>query len=136
MKSPTILIAEDEPIVRGYIASVLRREGFQIIEAGDGVEALEQIEQHGWEIDLLVTDIRMPRMDGVTLARAFAKRYPGTPIIYISGYPFEFEDERARHPNLSCAFLMKPFAHTELLEAIRKCLDAPTSPLRNRASVG
>lgn len=127
----TILVADDEKTVRAYIASILRREGFRLFEAEDGLDALDQMEQKGAEIDLLLTDIRMPRMDGISLARAVVERYPKVPIIYISGYPFDLEEERTRHPNLACAFVPKPFARTALLEAIYKCLEKPTSAAGN-----
>jgi two-component system, cell cycle sensor histidine kinase and response regulator CckA len=112
--------------VRSYIAAILRREGFQIIEVDDGLEALDCVQRLGGEVDLLVTDIRMPRMDGISLARAVIEKYPKLPIIYISGYPFDFDEERSRRPNVACAFLAKPFARTVFLEAVRKCLETRT----------
>ena len=118
----TILVADDEATVRTYIGSVLRREGFQLLEAVDGADALDQVQQRGAPIHLLLTDIRMPRMDGVALARSVTDLYPETPVIYISGYPFDLEPEQSRFPTRPCAFLAKPFTRQALLQAVEKCL--------------
>jgi len=123
MPDLTILIADDEPTIRTYLRAILRVEGFQLLEAGDGIEALQKIEQRGDGVDLLVTDVRMPRMDGVALAHAVTETYPGTPVLYISGYPFSVEEHRLRHANM-CAFLPKPFTRQQLLEAVRNCLES------------
>jgi DNA-binding NtrC family response regulator len=128
MPEHTILIADDEPTIRTYLRAILRVEGFQLVEAGDGIEALQKIEQRGEGVDLLVTDVRMPRMDGVALAHAVSEAYPGTPVLYISGYPFSMEEHRLTHANM-CAFLPKPFTRQQLLEAVRNCLGP-----RNKAS--
>ena len=125
MPSGTILIADDEPAVRAYIRNILKMEGFQLIEAADGMDALEQIKQRGAPIDLLVTDIRMPRMDGVALARSVSEVYPKTPVLYISGYPFELEREHSPNTGRPCAFLAKPFTRKTLLDAVGKCLHTP-----------
>jgi CheY-like chemotaxis protein len=129
MASEEILIADDEPAVRTYIRNILKMEGYQLLEAADGLDAIEQIRQHIAPIDLLVTDIRMPRMDGVALARSVSEVYPGTPVVYISGYPFDLEEERSRHSGRPCAFLSKPFTPKTLLETVEKCLRAPENTL-------
>ncbi len=123
MPSETILIADDEPTVRAYIRNILRGEGFRLIEAGDGVDALEQLGQRGEPVDLLLTDVRMPRMDGIALARSVVEQYPGTPVLYISGYPFDVEETRSR--SRVCGFLSKPFSRKTLLDEVRKCLERP-----------
>jgi len=121
MAAETILVADDEETVRSFIRHTLTREGFQLLEAVDGVDALRQVAEHGTPIDLLLTDIRMPRMDGIALARSVAQAYPHTPIIYISGYAFDVEEERG-DPSRPCAFLSKPFTRQALLEVVQKCL--------------
>jgi CheY-like chemotaxis protein len=119
--SKTILLADDEPSVRTYIRNLLIREGYEILEADDGLAALELAEGHA--IDLLVTDVRMPRMNGVELARSLARKLPGTPVLFISGYPLDIEPERSHH--VACGFVPKPFTRTALLDAIKKCLQPP-----------
>jgi CheY-like chemotaxis protein len=127
MRNAFILIAEDEPVVRDYIGKILRKEGFRLLEAIDGIDALEQLDKSRDQVDLLVTDIRMPRMDGISLAHSIEERYPRTPVIYMSGYPFDLREERIRHPTLPCAFLAKPFSRVDLVDAVRKCLERPGS---------
>ncbi|HUB31430.1 MAG TPA: response regulator [Bryobacteraceae bacterium] len=122
MTAETILLVDDEASVRSYIRNILRREGFQVLEGVDGVDALQQVERHQSPVDLLVTDIRMPRMDGLALARSVNEKFPATPILYISGFPFDLEEERTLHPATVCAFLAKPFSRQTLVEAVRKCL--------------
>jgi two-component system cell cycle sensor histidine kinase/response regulator CckA len=130
MGAETILVADDEPTVRTFVGGILRRAGFQTLEAADGAEALEQVKQKG-PVDLLLTDVRMPRMDGVALARSITEMYPETPIIYISGYPFDVEEERSRHAQRPCAFLTKPFTRKDLLDAVQKCLPKPRGAAGN-----
>jgi two-component system, cell cycle sensor histidine kinase and response regulator CckA len=119
MTKPMILVADDDSSVRTFIRAILMREGFEPLEAVDGVDALEQLERHRAPIDLLVTDVRMPRMDGVLLARSVAELYPQMPVLYISGFPF---DEEA-NPTRPCGFVLKPFTPRKLLDAIEKCLE-------------
>ena len=121
----TILIADDESAVRTYVRAILNRAGFQIIEAVDGQDALEKVQRHGAPIDLLLTDVRMPRLDGLSLARSVIELYPGTPVLYISGYPLDIEKERGNRPSYACAFVPKPFTPKLLLEAVEKCLCPP-----------
>jgi len=121
MRAETILFADDEPAIRAFIRNILGREGFQMIEAVDGLDALERVNERGAPVDLLVTDVRMPRMDGVELARSVVQVYPDTPVLYISGYPFELEEGRTQ-PATACASLAKPFTRKALLEAVDKCL--------------
>jgi two-component system cell cycle sensor histidine kinase/response regulator CckA len=121
MPAETILLADDEETIRSFVRITLSREGFQVIEAFDGVNALEQVAERGAPIDLLVTDIRMPRMDGIALARSVTDAYPQTPVLYISGYPFELRQE-LRELDRACASLSKPFTRQELLKAVQKCL--------------
>jgi two-component system cell cycle sensor histidine kinase/response regulator CckA len=122
--STTVLIAEDEPIILAYIGKILRANGFRVLEACDGVDAMEQVQRDGRSIDLLVTDIRMPRMDGIALARALAEEGRPVPVLFISGYPLDLEYNNAAASSV-CVFLAKPFTRKALLAAVRKCLNAP-----------
>src|SRR4051794_29712021 len=123
MPAGTILFADDEETVRSFIRNTLRREGFELLEAVDGVDALQKVAQRGAPVDLLVTDIRMPRMDGIASAKSVSQAYPETPVLYISGYPLDLEEERNRKQ--PCASLSKPFTRQALLEAVQKCLSRP-----------
>jgi len=122
MRTPTILIADDEETVRIYIRRILAAQGFQVLEATDGVDAMEQIERMDSPVDLLLTDVRMPRMDGPSLAHSVTERYPETAVLFISGYPLDLERERSRHPRKACSFLPKPFTPKLLVEAVAHCL--------------
>jgi two-component system, cell cycle sensor histidine kinase and response regulator CckA len=125
MPAEAILVADDEATVRAYIRMILKMEGFELLEAADGLDALHQVQQRGAPVDLLLTDIRMPRMDGIRLASAITDIYPKTPVLYTSGYPPDFEQEQRTHPTNACAFLSKPFSRNALLDAVRKCLRSP-----------
>jgi CheY-like chemotaxis protein len=115
---------DDEETVRAYIGKILTMRGYRFLEAHDGVEALEQIDRLGSAVDLVLTDVRMPRMDGGELALRVTALYPETPILYISGYPFDVEAERRQTPTRICAFLSKPFTPKVLMEAVTECLSS------------
>ncbi len=125
MPKETILVVDDEASIRSYVKNILRIEGFQMLEGVDGVDALQQIQRATDPIDLLLTDIRMPRMDGIELAYSITEMHPKTPVVYMSGYPFDLEEVQARRPLRACAFVGKPFTRKALLEAIEKCLHPP-----------
>jgi PAS domain S-box-containing protein len=116
----TVLVAEDEPMVREIVAANLRGLGFEVIEAGDGVEALAAVETTP-QIALLVTDVVMPRMGGRELAERLREQTPGLRILFVSGYT----DGALRDADdPATAFLPKPFMSDELAEAVRGLLDA------------
>ena len=121
----TIVVADDEPAVRAYVRNILLPQGVHLIEATDGLDAMEKIELQNLRVDLLISDVRMPRMDGLALARSLARAGPSIPIIFISGYPFDLEGNTT-DPKLACVVLSKPFTRQALLSAIEKCL-----PLRD-----
>ena len=132
LPAETILVADDEETVRSFIRHVLRQEGFNLLEAVDGVDAMELVGRLNTPVDLLLTDVRMPRMDGIALANALARVYPKLPVLYISGYPFEIEEVRGTRPGSICASLTKPFSRRALVEAVQKCL----SPSKSAAGTG
>src|SRR5690242_20999308 len=84
MKS-TILIVDDDPAVRSVARTALQRAGFEIIEADDGIEGLEILRNSASAISLLLTDVQMPRMEGVSLAASARKLFPRLPIVFMSG---------------------------------------------------
>ena len=116
-----ILFVEDEDVVRGVAARLLRARGYEVIEAGDGEEALMLAEEHSGQIDLLISDVIMPGLDGPTLlkkARAFLQ---DAPVMFISGYAeAEFSDLLEGEPNVS--FLPKPLDIKVLAERVKQLL--------------
>ncbi|MGE3275667.1 MAG: PAS domain S-box protein [Vicinamibacterales bacterium] len=119
----TLLLVEDDDGVRELARSVLERTGYRVLEAPNGVQALERFELQVSRIDLLLTDIVMPGMSGIELAREFESLAPGLRVLFMSGYP---DEALARHGLGSepLSFLQKPFSPDGLLGAVRKALEA------------
>jgi CheY-like chemotaxis protein len=113
------LVVDDEPSVRDFIIAVLQGDGFQTIEAENGVHALELLNTLGGAVDLLVSDIRMPLMDGLTLACSVRAEFPAIPLILVSGYA---EIEQANLPNSGFEFVQLPFHPATLLSAVKKVM--------------
>ena len=119
--SGTILLVEDEAPVRAIARRILTRQGYTVIEACNGRDALHRAESHAGEIDMVVTDMVMPEMSGRAFADEFVGLYPGTPVLFVSGYT---DDELLRRGPLAprTAFLEKPFTPERLLAAVRGVL--------------
>ena len=122
----TILLVEDEPQVRKLIRAILTGAGHRVLEAADALEALRQSEQFSEAIDLLVTDVVMPTMNGRELAELLQRARRQTKVLYLSGYT---EDAIAQHgvlePNI--ALLQKPVTPDALLDRVREVLESPPS---------
>ena len=116
-----ILLAEDDPVVRGMVHRVLLDEGCEVLAARHGEEALGLALQARLPFDLVVTDVRMPRMDGWELGRLLGDRWPDLPILYISGWDSELV-RGAHHGARRHGFLRKPFDPTELVRHIERLL--------------
>lgn len=118
LQGGTILLVEDEAPVRAFAARALRLQGYQVFEAQDGEQALEFLEDAALQIDLFVTDVIMPGIDGPGwVAQALIQR-PDTPVVFVSGYTEDTLSEAlTRIPR--AVFLGKPFSLHELSEAIR-----------------
>jgi two-component system cell cycle sensor histidine kinase/response regulator CckA len=119
----TILLVEDEEGLRALNARGLTSRGYTVLEAGNGVEAIEVLESSGKPIDLVVSDVVMPEMDGPTLARELRTRNPDLKIIFVSGYAEDaFQKHLPEHGQF--AFLPKPFTLKQLVAAVKETLAA------------
>jgi two-component system cell cycle sensor histidine kinase/response regulator CckA len=117
--SGTILLVEDEAMVRAVAERALTRHGYTVLTAENGEAALEILEQ-GARVDLMISDVVMPTMDGPTTAREVRKMHPDLPILFISGYA---EEQLRKSIDLDrVAFLAKPFSVQKLAEAARDAL--------------
>jgi CheY-like chemotaxis protein len=119
----TIFIVEDEPAVRRLTRIVLERQGYTVVEAANGVEALRVWEQYGGPVHLLLTDMVMPEgLTGRELARRLQERSPGLKVIFTSGYSPDVSDPALKLEEGE-NFLQKPCPMPQLLDAIRRRLD-------------
>jgi two-component system, cell cycle sensor histidine kinase and response regulator CckA len=116
-----ILMAEDEEILRNFGNLVLRKHGFHVLTARDGVEALKIAEQFEGRVDLLFTDVVMPRMGGPELFKRFSEMNPEIPVIFTSGYPRTVLADSGLDAD-GLEFLQKPYTPQSLLEKIRAVL--------------
>jgi PAS domain S-box-containing protein len=119
----TILLVEDEDLVRSLSRQVLESCGYTVIEAVDGIEALETLEKSETRIDLLITDVVMPRMGGPELAEKLLEKIPNLPILFASGYT---DDAIVRHGVLqtNVNFIQKPFTIDDVARKVRDLLDS------------
>jgi signal transduction histidine kinase/CheY-like chemotaxis protein len=117
----TVLLAEDEPDVRAVTTRILKREGYAVLLAENGVDALAVAKAHQGGIELLVTDVVMPRMGGVKLAEELRAARPGTRVLFVTGYERE---ESVPEGTKGIGLLRKPFTPSELRDAIAKVLDS------------
>ncbi|HYC31076.1 MAG TPA: PAS domain-containing protein, partial [Gemmatimonadales bacterium] len=116
-----VVVAEDEPLVRMLARRTLELHGYRVLEAGDGRAALDLLEQSGG-VDLVVTDAVMPHLSGRALGEIVAARWPGLPVLYMSGYPGkEVVDRGLVHPD--APFIAKPFTPEALAQRVREVLD-------------
>ncbi|MDT4895401.1 MAG: two-component system, cell cycle sensor histidine kinase and response regulator CckA [Acidobacteriota bacterium] len=120
----TVLLTEDEEQVRQMTRMILEMGGYRVLEAASGEEALAIYKQHEGQIDLVMTDVVMPKMSGRELAQSLEVFHPGIKVLYMSGYT---DDAIVRHGLLDqeIAFLQKPFTPDALMRKVREVLDAP-----------
>ena len=121
----TILIAEDDSAVREFVSRALRQDGHDITAVGDGEQALIALKKG--QFDMLLTDIVMPRLDGIALALKASKDYPDLPVLLMTGYAAE----RQRAHNLDALIqdvISKPFTLEEIRGAVRKILASQAPP--------
>jgi two-component system response regulator MprA len=110
---PTVLVVEDEPVIRELMAILLEDEGYAVRQAVDGLQALEMLEQHG--IDLILSDVKMPRLDGASLVHRLRSRGDAIPVVLMSAVYAEVDLPGVR-------FLRKPVNCEHLLTIIATAL--------------
>jgi signal transduction histidine kinase/CheY-like chemotaxis protein len=126
----TLLLVEDEPSLRRLAARVLDHLGYEVLTASDGEDALRVAGERDGCIDLVITDVVMPSMDGHDLARRLARQRPGTRVLYMSGYTDD-AGVRASMADGTIDFLPKPFSPASLARKVREILDRQPSLTTN-----
>lgn len=127
-----ILLAEDDDSVRAFVKRALELDGHSVVAAEDGALALEILEDHVGPFDLLLSDIKMPVMDGIALALNAARSFPAMPILLMTG----FADQRERAHGLDQLvrdIVPKPFSLAEIRAAVGRIVSAPETGLEKVA---
>lgn len=123
----TILLVDDEPQVVTLVREMLIREGYTVLGASSGAEALDALKFHENRVDLLLTDIVMPELNGRDLADQIRKLRPGLKVLYMSGF---MKETILKYYGISIAgipFLQKPFTRETLSRKVREVLDMPSA---------
>lgn len=123
VRGKTILLVEDHEVVRTMVKDVLRRDGFEVFAYSDGREALSCFRECRDVVDLIVTDVIMPELDGKALAQKCREQRPDIGVLYMSSRlegGFNLDDELRGNAD----FIGKPFRPAELLERVKKLVDA------------
>lgn len=123
----TILLVDDEDGLRDLAQEILEAHGYRVLVARDGAEALTLAQDHAGPIDLLLTDVVMPKLSGRQVAEQLASGRPAMRVLYMTGYT----DDVALRQGLAqatAALLPKPFTPDRLLRRVREVLDAPETP--------
>lgn len=117
----TVLLVDDDPAVRRMMARALREEGYTVIEASDGEDAMAAVEEYGAPIHVIVADLLMPQLNGAELLETLHRWYPSIRALLVSGYVDEAQAimERTGAPS---AFLAKPFPPVALTDAVASLL--------------
>ncbi|HEV7365262.1 MAG TPA: response regulator [Gemmatimonadales bacterium] len=124
--SLSVLLVDDEATVRHFAARVLEREGYRVVQASDGAQALDLVRAEELPVDIVVSDIVMPQLNGVQLMEALSTSHPDLPVILMSGYaPAELSALGIAAP---CSLLMKPFPAERLLAEVKRCSRKGSQP--------
>jgi two-component system cell cycle sensor histidine kinase/response regulator CckA len=116
----SVLVVDDEAAVRRFAVRVLQRDGYDVLEAADGHEALEMLRTGQVTVDLIVSDIVMPRINGVELMQAVTESHPDVPVVLMSGYATAALSELGIAT--PCSILPKPFPAERLLAEVHRCV--------------
>jgi DNA-binding NtrC family response regulator len=110
-----VLVVDDEPMVLDVVASMLARNGFLVIKADSGAAALEALDEHPFEVGVVIADVNMPHMSGLELANRLAKSHEFIKVVLMSGNPMSTE-------MVNASFVKKPFRSAELAAEVRAAL--------------
>ena len=121
----TVLVVDDEAVVRAVVVRLLERAGYAVAEAGDGEQALAALETH--EVALLICDLNLPDAHGTELVAAIASRFGGIRAIVLTGAADASQVDAAAHAGVG-RILFKPFAHQEFLDVVAEELAAGAGP--------
>jgi len=127
----TVLLVEDEAALRVLASLILKQAGFVVLEAGDGLEAIDVATRHAGRIDLLLSDVIMPGADGFEVARQLRTMRPGVAVAFMSGYSEQGEAAAAPEADWVASLLPKPFMPADLLAHVRRAIDG--DPVVTRA---
>jgi two-component system cell cycle sensor histidine kinase/response regulator CckA len=120
----TVLVVDDEEMVRRLAARILLGEGYHVLEAGSGEEAVQMLQRASNRIDGVVTDVAMPGLGGRQLGETISRCWPRVRVLYMSGFPARrMVDEGALDP--TAPFMQKPFTKEQLARRVREMLAAP-----------
>lgn len=130
MKDPnakSILVVDDEQALLGFIDTMLTDAGYAVHTAVNPIEAMAWLDSVDWKVDLIISDILMPEMDGLSFLKTVQNRANAIPLLLISAFvvPEDLWGDQSRTP-----FLHKPFRQDELLQAVKNCLIQPDSGAR------
>lgn len=125
--SPLVLVVDDEPLMHVITSRVLYEAGFELLNATDGVAAIELLDREERVPALVITDMRMPRMGGAELGRWLAERYPAVPVLYVSGYTADQDRPPVPPSQIPRHWLAKPFSPAQLLASVLVLYQGPTS---------
>ena len=116
----SILVVDDEPLVLNMFSAILRSRGYSVVDAASGGEALSKFDANSSEIRLLVTDIVMPRMNGIELATEVKRRAPHLKVLYVSGYALSTLASQGFPVGRIEVFLQKPFTPAILANRVQE----------------
>jgi CheY-like chemotaxis protein len=126
--SETVLLAEDQSSIRAVLRELLESKGYKILEAQNGSQALELAEHHTGSIEVLVTDVIMPQIRGLELAKRVTELHPDICVIFMSGYSEDALLENQLLSERTMTLIQKPFEPEELAQKIRESLSRNSSP--------
>ncbi len=118
-----VLVVEDEDAVRIFATEALKRQGYEVLQAADGLEALEIMEENDYAVDLVVSDVKMPEMDGPTLYNALRQKCPDLTFIFVSGYADNAFDH-VLDKDAKYVFLPKPYTLAQIAETVKENIAA------------
>jgi two-component system cell cycle sensor histidine kinase/response regulator CckA len=121
LRQATVLVVDDEEPLRQYVSRIMEDEGYRTISAGDGVEALQLLDESEELIQLVITDVLMPKMNGLELAARLARRPHAPPVLFMSGIYSEI--------NLAGPLLAKPFLPQDLSRMVHRLMAFQPGPL-------